>query len=37
MRHIILSPVFCLALPHFPHYLTNGTIFEKNVTKSYQT
>ena len=30
MRHVILSSVACLSLPHiFSHYLTNGTIFEK--------
>jgi hypothetical protein len=27
MRHIILSFVACLALPHFFHYFLNGTIF----------
>jgi hypothetical protein len=32
MRRIVLSPVACLAVPVFPNYLINGTIFEK---KSY--
>jgi hypothetical protein len=27
MRRIILLSVSCLALPVFPHYFTNGTIF----------
>ena len=25
----MLSSVACLVLPHFPHYLINGTIFDK--------
>ena len=29
MRRIVLSPVACPAVPVFPHYLTNGTIFWK--------
>jgi hypothetical protein len=29
MCSIILSSVACLALPYFPHYLINGTIFGK--------
>jgi len=36
MRHIKLTPVGCLALPHiphYPHYLINGMIFKKKVTK----
>jgi len=31
MRRIMLLPVTCLAVPYFPHYLINGTIFGKNV------
>jgi len=31
MRPIILSPVACPAVPHFPYYLINGTIFEGKV------
>jgi hypothetical protein len=31
MRRIILSSVACPALPYFPHYNTNGTIFGKKV------
>jgi hypothetical protein len=29
MHCIILSCLACLALPKFPHYLINGTIFGK--------
>ena len=35
MRHIMLSSVACLAVQYFPHYLVNGTIFEKK--KRYWT
>jgi hypothetical protein len=35
MRRIILSSVACPAVPHFPHYLIKGTIFEEK--KSYGT
>ena len=27
MRHTVLPSVACLALPHFPQYLINSTIF----------
>jgi len=27
IRYIVLSSVACLTIPHFPHYLINGTIF----------
>ena len=30
-HRIILSSVACLALPYFPHYLINGTIFGKTL------
>ena len=30
-RCVILSPVACLALPYFPHYLTNSTIFRMKL------
>ena len=29
MRRIILSSVFCPAVPYFPHYVINAKIFEK--------
>jgi hypothetical protein len=29
MRRIVLPSVVCPAVPHFPHYLINGTIFGK--------
>jgi hypothetical protein len=33
MRRTVMSPVACLILSHVPHYLINGTVFEKNVTE----
>jgi len=29
VRHVILSPIACPAVQHFPHYLINGTTVGK--------
>ena len=31
MRRIVLSSLPCLGLPHFLHYLINGTIVRKKI------
>jgi hypothetical protein len=36
LRGIILSPAACLALPYFPHYRTNGTIFRYKVIEKWR-
>jgi len=30
-RYIVFSSVACLVVPHFPHYLINGTTFEGKI------
>ena len=37
MRSIILSSVAYLAVPYFPHYLVNGTIFGKSCWTQYMS
>ena len=31
MLRIVLLPVACLAIPYFPHYLINRTIYRKKL------
>jgi hypothetical protein len=31
LRHVLVSPVACLALPHFTHYLINGMTFGNKI------